>query len=190
MLQLAISFPPLLAKGYTLAAALLKPFTFFTISTNLLVAVFYTGRAMRWKGLQQRRIWAVIEGGLVVNMLLVAFGFQAMGLRAYRQVSGIETISETGLHYLNPLLVLFHWLAFRERGQLKLHDLGWWFGYLVIYEMVLLGYGHLWQTYPYPALNALKIGYPQLAINSLFLFAFWLILAGAAVIFDQSLRSK
>jgi len=185
LLQFAITFPLLLSKGYSWGAALLKLFTFFTICTNFLVAIFYTGRALHWADLLKPRVWAFIEAGLLVNILFVATGFQAMGLRAYRQVTGLEIIPEALLHYINPLLVLIHWLVFRERGGSKLHDPVWWVCYLFIYEMILLAYGSIWRTYPYPALNADKIGYPQLALNSLFLLGFWMIMAYAVVCFDR-----
>ncbi|WP_375174265.1 Pr6Pr family membrane protein [Pseudooceanicola sp.] len=127
---------------------------FFTILTNLLVALTYATIALRgrvslpvWTG--GVTLWIAITG--VVYHLLLASPDGAM--------AGLAWWANVGLHTAVPLAVVIWWLAFAPRTGLGTRAALLWMLWPLIYVLYALGRGQFDGTYPYFFTNPDRLGW-------------------------------
>lgn len=134
---------------------------YFTISTNVLVALVFTAIALNQP---MPRSGSVIAG-TVLSILLVGVIY-ALLLHGLVELSGGSAVANVLLHRVTPLLVALFWIMFAPKGELRWGDPFWW----AIYPLAYLGYallrGRATGSYPYPFLNVSSLGWAQTAINA------------------------
>jgi hypothetical protein len=187
-LQFYISIERYLALGRTLAGSLVQIFSYFTILSNLLVAIVLTvilikpnsaaGKfCSRLSVLTATTVYIVIVG-LVYNLVL----------RQIWDPQGLFKLADDLLHTISPLLFLFFWLLFVQKYPLQWKVIFNWAIYPIIYLIYSLLRGVASGLYPYDFIDAKQIGYGQTAINSFFvLLAF---LAVSAIFIGITRTSK
>ena len=153
---------------------------FFTIITNLLLAVTMTGVAVG------RRTSPLILGGLTIAILLVGIVY-ALLLQGLVHLSGIALVADVLLHKASPVLMALWWLFFAPRGQLKWNAPLWWALYPLAYFAYAIGRGSLDHIYPYPFIDVGKLGWLQTALNAGGI-ALAFILSGFALVWIDSWR--
>lgn len=140
-----------------LGTRLIRLVSYFTILTNLLVAVTTTTLALGqdsypkwWKVLRLNAIVGIAVTGLVHWFLL----------RPLLNLSGADYVADKLLHVVVPLLAVIGWLAFGPRDRAD-RSLLW---PSLIYPVGWLGYtlvrGAAVEWYPYPFLDVGLHGYP------------------------------
>jgi len=87
---------------------------YFTILTNLLVALVMTALAFR------RRVPPFVLGGTTIAIVLVGALYMLL-LRGLVELSGGAILADTLLHKVVPVLVPLYWLAFAPKGKLRWH---------------------------------------------------------------------
>ena len=142
-------------------------FSFYTILTNILVAICYTTliRKGKWfsyfsssKTLTAITVYIIIVGA-VYNLIL----------RHIWQPQGLQLIVDELLHSVNPVLFLLFWIFTIDKSQLKWKHLFPWLIYPLVYLIFILVRGSFAHWYPYPFVDIDQLGISKVLINCLFL---------------------
>jgi hypothetical protein len=127
---------------------------FFTILSNLIVAILFTAIALGVRRLRHPQLIA----GAALTMALVGAVFELM-LRRDLHLSGWRLVTNALLHDAVPLLTAGAWLALAEKGHLRARD-PW---LIAIFPILYLGYallrGAFGGFYPYPFIDPTRIGW-------------------------------
>ena len=145
---------------------IIRYFSFFTILTNLIVAICCSmllsksNSGMKIFFSQQSTLTAIAVYitivGLVYNFIL----------RFLWKPRGLQWIVDELLHTVIPLLFILLWLVFVQKGKIFWKSVLAWLLYPIIYLVFILLRGIPSSFYPYPFIDVDKIGYSQTFINS------------------------
>jgi len=148
------------------AEVIIRYFTFFTILTNLLVAVCGTvlllAAASNWGKFFSK---ATTLTAITVNIIIVGATYNAI-LRALWNPQGMQRVVDELLHLVIPIMFLIFWLLFVPKGRLKWGNIFLWTVYPIAYLIVILIRGAFSGYYPYPFVDVVKLGYPHVLLNS------------------------
>ena len=177
---LAIQFSATYANQHDVVTTLWILVRFFTVLTNLALAIIMTWVAIG------RRISPFLLGGITLAILLVGVVYMTL-LRGLIELSGGALLADTLLHKVSPVVMALWWLFFAPRAKLKKSDPIWWAAYPLAYFVYALVRGHYEGKYPYPFVDLGKLGPVQTAINAGGI-AMAFILAGLALVWIDSWR--
>ncbi|HEY4199915.1 MAG TPA: Pr6Pr family membrane protein [Devosiaceae bacterium] len=164
ILQFSISIPAYLANGRSLGDALVTYFSYFTILTNLTLVLIYLADLVAVRGLSWFRspvTRAMMAGVMVLVMLFYHFLLAQLSLP-----QGLFLLCSVTLHYVTPILYALWWglvarhgevVGWRDTPKMMLPPLVY-----VVYAMLR---GAIVGEYPYPILEANRLGYPQAIAN-------------------------
>jgi hypothetical protein len=155
---LGIQFSASYADHADLISTLWSLGRFFTITTNLLLAVTMTWVAVGGKPS------ASFLGGVTLSILLVGVVYVTL-LQGLRVLTGAHLLADTLLHKVSPVLMAAWWLFFAPRAKLRWRVAVLWIAYPLTYLVYVLARGQLDHKYPYPFLDVGKIGWIQTALN-------------------------
>ena len=177
---LAIQFSATFANQHHVVPALWVLLRFFTVITNLSVAVVMTWVATGG------RVSALLMGGLTIAILLVGVVYMTL-LRGLLELSGGALLADTLLHKVSPIAMALWWLFFAPRKALKWDAPVLWAAYPLAYFAYVLVRGHYDHRYPYPFMDVGKLGWTQTLINAGGI-AMAFILAGFVLMWIDSWR--
>jgi hypothetical protein len=177
---LAIQFATTYGAQHDVTTTLWVLARFFTILTNLLVAV-----TMTWVAVG-RKVSAEVLGGVTLAILLVGLVYMTL-LRGLLHLSGPALLADTLLHKVSPVSMALWWLFFAPRAKLRWSAPIWWGLYPLGYLIYALVRGHFDGRYPYPFINVVRLGWTQTALN-VGGIALGFILAGIALVWIDSWR--
>lgn len=156
---LVIQFSATYAAQHDVVSTLWVLVRFFTILTNLAVAIAMTAAAIG------RKVSPFILGGLTLAILLVGIVYMTL-LRGLLELSGGALLADTLLHKVSPVAMALWWLLFAPRARLNRGDPVLWTIYPLAYFAYALTRAHYDGHYPYPFMNVAKLGWTQTAINA------------------------
>lgn len=172
LLQLWISLNLAHPNGKLIVAGLVKYFGFFTVTTNIFVALTLTMPAFApgtriGRFLAGPQVWACAA----TNIAFVGLGYHFL-LRDLWNPVGPQWLADQILHYITPLAFCTYWLFTRP----KTVSLPWWSPlawslYPLLYFIYSLVRGAILGIYPYPFIDATSIGYVMVLRNA---FGLWL----------------
>jgi hypothetical protein len=177
---LAIQFAATYGAQHDVATTLWVLARFFTILTNLLVAV-----TMTWVAIG-RKVSADILGGVTLAILLVGIIYWLL-LHGLHPLRGNALVANVLLHDTSPILTTLWWLFFAPRAKLRWNAPIWWAAYPLAYLVYVLARGHMDGRYPYPFIDVAKLGWLQTALN-VGGIALGFILAGFALVWVDGWR--
>ncbi|MDP1556234.1 MAG: Pr6Pr family membrane protein [Hyphomonas sp.] len=171
----------------TPALAVWRFAAFFTILTNLIVAIVSTISALapesafgRFVGGANARAAAVLHIGAVgVIYPLVLAGLW--------DPQGWQLIADQLLHTATPVLVTAGWLLFDRKDGLSFKALPLYLLYPVGYTLYALARGAGDGFYPYPFIDVSQIGYPRAFLNIAGLTGAFVIGAGVIILLGKAL---
>lgn len=158
---------------------------YFTILTNLLLAVVMSGIALGRPGFGS----PVLVGGATLAIVLVGAVYMTL-LRGMVELSGGALLADFLLHKVTPVLTLLFWLLLADKRGLRWRDPILWSIYPLIYLIYALVRGGIEQKYPYPFIDVARIGLPQALANSVAIAAVFLIVGFALVVFGRLLAPR
>ena len=164
-------------------------FSYFTILTNLLVALALTAPALapdsrlgRWtasEGVRAALAMYIAVVGLIYHLLLDAT-WNPQGLLFYvNQV----------LHTVMPIAFVLDWLLFVPKGRLRWIDPVKWLAYPLLYGVFTVIHGQIIRWYPYWFIDIGELGWGQALLNFGGLLAFFLALGLVVAALDRSLSA-
>lgn len=165
-------------RSTTAFAATVRYFSYFTILSNLLVAICCSGLWLLRDGRARRFIAKPETLSAVAVYILVVGGIYNLVLRknGLPQDTGGEIANEL-LHCVIPLLYLLFWVKFVPTFKMKAALLRLWLIYPLVYLFYTLIHGAVSGFYPYPFVNAGKIGYGRVLLNCLGVTVFFIVLS-------------
>jgi hypothetical protein len=181
----AIYFAVLTSQGEGVLTAVWKLLGYFTITTNLVVAVVFSGIAAG--SAKFAHPWIV--GGSCLSILLVGVVYGLL-LHGLVDLSGGSVTANLLLHVLTPLLVPLFWALFVSKGALKLRDIFLWALYPLVYLFYALLRGQFTGHYAYPFINVAQYGWTRVAANAAMIALAYLAASWLFVKIDRQLGRR
>lgn len=153
---------------------------YFTITTNLLVAVVFSAIALDRSALRSSSMVA----GTTLCILLVGVIYYFL-LHGMVELSGGSQVANVLLHMATPILVPIFWLVVTPKGRLKWNHPWSWATYPLAYLAYALLRGTSTGRYPYPFVDVAQFGWQQVAFNSVVIAAAFLFCSFAIVWLDH-----
>jgi hypothetical protein len=153
-------------NGKTLVDGLLTYFGFFTILTNILVALTLTlpvyapaTRLGRFFGNAQTKACAA------TSIALVGVGYHFL-LSHMWQPQGLQWLADVLIHYVVPVLFCAYWLFVLPKQSLPWWSPLAWSAYPIAYFAYALVRGATLGVYPYYFIDVAAIGYGRALLNA------------------------
>ncbi|MBS1747149.1 MAG: Pr6Pr family membrane protein [Bacteroidetes bacterium] len=146
-------------RELSLAESIIRFFSYFTILTNLLVAITSTILLMNKKSAAFNFFSAPsILTAITVYIVIVGIIFNIL-LRPILNMQFAATLVSDILHVITPALFLIFWLMFVPKNGLQMKSVFGWLIYPVLYMIYTLIHGALTHFYPYPFIDINRLGY-------------------------------
>jgi hypothetical protein len=156
---------------------IIRFFSFFTILTNILVALCFTflwiKPKSRWGSFfsQPEKLTAI-----AVYICIVGITYNTI-LRFTWNPQGLQRVVDELLHLVVPLFFILYWFIFAPKAGLQWKNVFHWLIYPLVYLLYTLFRGAFAKYYPYPFLDVETLGYYQVFLNSIGLFAVFLLVS-------------
>lgn len=158
---------------------------YFTNTTALLVAVLFTGLAL---GAPFRGRPSFLAGAAL--MVLLVGIVQRLLLHGLRTLHGADALADVLLHIVLPVLVPAFWLAFADKGRLRLRDPLLWAAYPLAYLGYALARGASGGHYVYPFIDLPQIGGIMVLAHVAAITAGFLASGAMIVLLDSRIGSE
>jgi hypothetical protein len=153
-------------------------FSYFTILSNILCAVCLTApRATRYPTLRTGVALYISVTGAVYVLIL----------KDLWAPTGLQWVADTLLHYVTPALFLIDWTLLSPKGALKWRSALTWLGFPLLYAVWTLAHGAQSGFWPYPFMDASKLGMTRVLTNMAGLIVAFLGLSLLFVVIDRAL---
>ncbi len=153
------------ALGLSMVEGTIRFFSFFTIQSNILVALVLTAFAIK-SGPDEWLVHPFVRSAVAVYIAMVGIVYFVL-LRHLWAPQGAQWVADTVLHYVMPLSYVAFWLACVRKAGLRWYDPLLWLIYPLFYLAFILVRGKLAGFYPYPFIDAGTLGYAKVAFNTL-----------------------
>lgn len=185
VLQFVISMQAYTAAGRDIPGALGMFFSYYTILTNIILVLIYLSELADFPWLRLFRL-PVVRGMMAACIALVGI-YVYLVLRHLAALEGPFALADTMLHYLCPTLYVLWWVVAQAHGRLRWANLPVMLAPTLVYFAYAMARGAWVHEYPYPILNAIKLGYGEVLLNALYMTAGLTILCIAAIALDRLL---
>jgi hypothetical protein len=156
-------------------------FSYFTIQSNLLVAVYCFSSLVRRPFLLNS---SGFFGLALLNITLTGIIYFIL-LRGTYPMEGIAVYSNMLLHYVTPPAALLLFFLGREREPFRFHYIFYWILYTLAYLVYSLVRGSVIGTYPYPFIDLTIVTPVQAALNVAGIAAAFALVALLLVLVDR-----
>jgi hypothetical protein len=133
--------------------------SFFTILTNILVALVFTAAALRpaaaWG---QFLLRSSVQASTAVYIAIVGMVYQLL-LRHLWNPQGAQWIADILLHSIIPVGYVLYWWLFAPRDELSWKNAIGWLVFPGVYLVYTLARGAVSGLYPYPFVDVTALGY-------------------------------
>ncbi len=164
-------------RSLSIPGTIVQFFSFFTILTNILVALCYSFQLVHSKA-NRAAYWASPNTQAAVGVYILVVGIvYNIVLRFLWSPTGTQKIIDELLHAVVPAWYLLYWIIFAPKNGLKWRDAIDWLLYPFVYLVYVMIRGAITNMYPYPFLDAYNHGYSKVIISSLVILALFLILS-------------
>lgn len=171
----------------TLVDAAIRMLAFFTMLSNILVALAMT---LPWLAPESRPgvffSRPAVRTAIASYIIVVSTVYYAI-LRKLWNPEGWQLVADTIEHCVAPALYLVDWLIFVPKGTLSIRSVPWWLIYPVAYAFYSLIHGAATGYYPYPFLDVTKLGYERVLANMAVLTLTFAVLGLVLVALDRML---
>jgi hypothetical protein len=190
VLQLGIMLRNAAAAGTSLLAAVGSFLSFFTVLTNLLVAV---GLAATVPAAPPRALRQLVEpsGATALAVYVTVVGIvYSLVLRQLWHPMGAQLVADVLLHDVMPLAYVIYWSALVPKGRLGWRHIWPWLAFPAVYTVASLVRGAIIHVYPYPFIDVGALGYQRVLGNMVLLFAGFLVLGLVYLAIDRAMRRR
>jgi hypothetical protein len=147
-----------------LGSKLVRFFSYFTIQSNLLVMVDSFLLAINpsldsnWRRtLRLDALMGIVVTGLVFSLVLAKIV----------HLTGLAYVLTVCFHYIAPCVAPLGWLLFGPRPRIAWSTLAWAFLWPILWILFTFTHGAMTGWYPYPFLNADKLGHTAALRNTI-----------------------
>lgn len=147
-------------------------FSYFTILTNTLVAIYFSKISLLENKNPNITKQAGIITAITVYITIVGLVYQIV-LRPLWKPTGLQQLVDELLHSVNPVLVILFWVFFVNTKSVAYKEILKWLVYPMLYLFYILIRGSFSNFYPYPFVNVSTLGMPQVIRNAFGLLLFF-----------------
>lgn len=164
-------------RALSVPGTIVQFFSFFTILTNILVALCYSFQLINSSG-KRMAYWSSpnTQAAIAVYILVVGIVYNVV-LRFLWAPTGLQKIVDELLHAVVPAWYLLYWIFFTPKNGLKWRYAIDWLLYPFVYLVYVMIRGAITTMYPYPFLDAYNHGYPKVIVSSLVILALFLMIS-------------
>lgn len=150
----------------------LRFFSFFTILTNVLVAIVFTTCFIKPKNIFNFFVIPSVQTAVAVYIFIVGFVYNVI-LRFLWKPTGLQQIVDEFLHLVIPIVYILFWFFTVEKSFIKWNSFVLWLLYPLVYISIILVLGSFSNFYPYPFIDVSVLGYSIVLKNALLLTLFF-----------------
>ncbi len=177
-------------QAYLTTGSMGNLFSYFTILTNLLIAISVTAILL----LPQTFVGAFFKGPAVLSAIalyifIVALVYNTV-LRGIVTLNGWNLFVDTLLHVIVPIFFIAYWFIWVAKGTLQFKQGLSWLFFPFAYLIYSLTRGAFYGWYPYPFLNVLTFGYPKVLLNAVVLIMVFMLSGLALIALDKKLGKR
>lgn len=162
-------------KLYSFKTAIL----YFTNLSNILVFIFYLVGLILYftKKLKKNDTYYIIKGMITMAITITMFVYQIILSGSMNAFVGHE-VENTFVHLIVPFLVIFDYIIFGKKGNLKKNYPFIWSFILIVYQLFVIIYS-LWggkfmgSDVPYPYMDISKNGIWTVILNCVLVYVFF-----------------
>lgn len=164
-------------------------FSFFTIQSNILVALCFT---FLW--LKPKSKWGSFfpnpknATAITLYITIVGIVYNAI-LRFLWAPTGLQKVADELLHLVIPILVFVFWIVFVPKKALGFKGIFPWLIFPSVYLVYILIRDAFFGFYPYPFIDVILLRYSQVLINSFYMLLAFLFI-GVLLIGVGTIRSR
>lgn len=175
--QLLLSIQLTIANGQGAWPGVWTYLGYFTISTNVLVALALTASARGPRGTISRFFArADVHTAIAMSIVIVAAIYNLM-LRQLWHPHGWQIVADNSLHVVMPALFLLHWWLAVPKAALRWSQVFIWQLYPATYFAYVLARGAVDHWYPYPFLDVTTLGYLRVLIDACVVLLVFVVVA-------------
>lgn len=167
ILQFFISTKLYTEEGRSTAGALLQIISYYTIQTNLLIAVALTCILIKPKSAAGKFFSRTSVLTAIAVYIIIVGLIYAVILKGIWKLEGLFKLTDFLLHTLSPIAYILFWILFVPKDKIKWRALLAWALFPFLYLIYALIRGSISGEYPYPFVDAAKFGYVQVVINAI-----------------------
>jgi len=187
VVQYAIVLDDAIDRGRSLLTTSVRYFGFFTILTNLLIAVGLTARVLAPRsraGVFFARPATTAATALYITIVAAVY---TLVLRRLWDPGGWQKLADVLLHDVVPAAYLGYWALLLPKGRLPWSASVKWLGFPAAYFIYTVVRGRWMGGYPYPFLDVATLGYTRVLLNAGVLLLVFVLLGLAFVALDRLL---
>jgi hypothetical protein len=139
--------------------------SFFTVQTNILIATCLLLPALTPMSRVSQLLSRPSQRTAVMSYSALVAIIYFLVLRNIGHDYGLERLADWILHYVTPTVFLIDWVAGVPKGRIPWSAVARYLIYPALYAAWMLIYGAITGWYPYPFVNAARLGYAQLLGN-------------------------
>lgn len=189
LLQLWLSLRLVHGQGKSAAQGLLVFFGYFTVLTNIFVALAATAGTRRRIRDRPRGLYGIgMVGCATTGIILVGLGYHLL-LREIWDPQGLQKLADVLLHYAVPLGAVLHWFVYPHVERLSWRAPLAWCAYPLAYFVYALARGAILHSYPYPFIDVGALGYGRAIANALLLLVVFMVV-GTGVVWVSRMRHR
>lgn len=144
---------------------IIKFCSYFTILTNIIVAICFTSIAFKPNG-KWGQFFLNPQTASAINVYIFVVGLvYNTVLRWQWSPQGWQLIVDNLLHVVTPLWFLVYWWLYVPKTSLQYNQVWTWLLYPILYCVYILIRGAITAMYPYFFVDASQYGYGQVSIN-------------------------
>ncbi|MBI1341928.1 MAG: hypothetical protein GC171_03230 [Terrimonas sp.] len=173
----------------TLTETIIRFFSYFTILTNTMVALYgtytffssenKTGKINRPGTLTAITVYITIVGGVYQFVL-----------RQLWQPEGLQRIVDELLHAVIPVLVIIFWWHYEQKKSIRYTQIPRWLIFPFIYMVCILLRGNISGFYPYPFVNAGELGWPAVQMNAAALLLLFILVSAIFIFIGKMITRR
>jgi hypothetical protein len=193
VLQLYLIIQAAREKGTPLFGEVVRYFSYFTILTNLFVAVCVTSILLSPRSRPGRFFSGpAVQSGIAIYILVVGVTY-SVALRHIWNPVGLQYAADRVLHDTIPVLYILYWAFFVPKNTLKWSDPLRWLVYPFVYLVYVILRGQFINEYPYYFLDPTLFEWSRVWMSIAVLFAGFAglgyLMVGISRLFYQQPRS-
>ncbi|MFB9843209.1 Pr6Pr family membrane protein [Mucilaginibacter ginsenosidivorans] len=172
-------------RSAPVAETIIRFFSFFTILTNILVAVYFTLNTFNPAIVRKPGTLTAVT----IYIFMAGAVYQVI-LRATWNPEGLQLIVDELLHTVIPVLAIIFWAVYEDKKAVTLRQIPKWVIYPLAYLAFILIRGSFSNFYPYPFVNVSEIGMTKTLLNSAVLVLVFFIISALFVITGKYFSKK
>ena len=175
-------------RTISIAETTLRFFSFFTILTNILVAIYFTCIA----SLKNQESKLISKSGILtaVTAYITMVGLVYQIALRHVWAPGLMLIVDELFHSVIPVLVIIFWYLYETTKVVKYSQILKWTIYPLAYLFYILVRGSISNFYPYPFIDVTNLGMAKALTNAAVISLIFIIIAAIFLFIGKSVVKR